>query len=372
MTAFAQQRHKIAVFTPLYLDSAFDASGNYRYNKTFPKYLGAGLEFYQGVQLALDSLQKRGAPLEVTIYDSRSRKSNLAQQLNSPEMNNVEMIIGHSSVSETKLLADAALRRKIPFISATLPNDAGISNNPYLVVLNSTLQTHIEGLYRFLQKYHSLDRIVVFRRSGTQEDQIRDFINDYGKATSSVPLKIQFAEVGSSFSAETVARYLDSTKKTICIAGSLDEGFGTQLSGHLGSLAKTYPVTLFGMPTWDNFNFGKSEFSGLEVVYSSPFYYSRTLNPLSNRLTEDFTNRMSTKPSDMFYRGYETMLRFAVLLLDTKKDVASNLSRKGNTVFTAFDIQPVFKDRSAMTLDYFENKNLYFIKVSGGVKNILW
>lgn len=372
LTGFAQQRHKIAVFTPLYLDSAFDAAGNYRFNKTFPKYLGAGLEFYQGVQLALDSLQKRGAPLEVFIYDSRSRKTNIAQQLSSPEMSNVEMIIGHSNVSETKLLADAAQRRKIPFISATLPNDAGISNNPYLVVLNSTLQTHIEGMYRFLQKYHSLDRIVVFRKSGTQEEQIKDFINDYAKATSSVPLKIQFAEIGSSFGPETISRYLDSTKKTICIAGSLDESFGTQLGAQLGALSKTYPVTLFGMPTWDNFNFSKPEFSGLEVVYSSPFFYSRTSTPLSNKLTDDFNNRMSTKPSDMFYRGYETMLRFAVLLLDTKKDVASNLSRKGNSVFTTFDIQPVFKDRTAMTLDYFENKNLYFIKVAGGVKNILW
>jgi hypothetical protein len=65
------------------------------------------------------------------------------------------------------------------------------------------------------------------------------------------------------------------------------------------------------------------------------------------------------------------MMRFALLLLDTKKDVASNLTRKGNTVFTQFDIQPVFKDSAAMTLDYFENHHLYFIKVLGGVRNIV-
>ena len=65
------------------------------------------------------------------------------------------------------------------------------------------------------------------------------------------------------------------------------------------------------------------------------------------------------------------MLRFALLLLDTKKDIASNLTRKGNTVFTSFDIQPVFKDRQTMALDYFENKHLYFVKVVAGAKNIL-
>ena len=54
-------RLKVSVFTPLYLDSAFDASGSYRYEKYFPKFINPGLEFYEGVQLALDSLEKEGA-----------------------------------------------------------------------------------------------------------------------------------------------------------------------------------------------------------------------------------------------------------------------------------------------------------------------
>ena len=72
----------------------------------------------------------------------------------------------------------------------------------------------------------------------------------------------------------------------------------------------------------------------------------------------------------MFYRGYETTLRFALLLLDTGKDVSSNLSRKGNYVFTAFDIEPVFLNKQNMTLDYFENKKLYFVRYLNGAKTV--
>jgi hypothetical protein len=68
-------KHKIAIFSPLYLDSAFDDLNNYRYEKQFPKFINPGLEFYEGVQLALDSLAKEGTPLEVFIYDTRSGKS---------------------------------------------------------------------------------------------------------------------------------------------------------------------------------------------------------------------------------------------------------------------------------------------------------
>ena len=78
-------RHKLAIFLPLYLDSAFDASGNYRYDKNFPKFINPGLEFYEGVQLALDSLQKENARLEVHIFDTRSNSKSIAQVLQSPE-----------------------------------------------------------------------------------------------------------------------------------------------------------------------------------------------------------------------------------------------------------------------------------------------
>src|SRR6476620_269341 len=148
----SNNRHKIAVFAPLYLDSAFNYSGNYAFSKSFPKFLNPGIEFYQGVQLALDSLQKTGAPLEVFIYDTKARTTSLPQLLRSPEMSNVEMFIGQCSAAETKLLADEALVKRIPFISATLPNDAGTAANPYFVVLNTTLQGHIEGIYKMLQR----------------------------------------------------------------------------------------------------------------------------------------------------------------------------------------------------------------------------
>jgi hypothetical protein len=46
------------------------------------------------------------------------------------------------------------------------------------------------------------------------------------------------------------------------------------------------------------------------------------------------------------------------------------LSRKGNYIFTQFDIQPVFLKGQNQTLDYFENKKLYFVRVSNGVKSI--
>src|SRR6202012_249409 len=63
-------RLRLALFAPLYLHSAFDASGNYRYDKGFPKFINPGLEFYEGAQMALDTLAKEHVQLDVRIYDA--------------------------------------------------------------------------------------------------------------------------------------------------------------------------------------------------------------------------------------------------------------------------------------------------------------
>lgn len=364
------QRHKIAVFAPLYLDSAFGYSGNYNFNKTFPRFLNPGVEFYQGVQAALDSLQKQGAPLEVFIYDTKSGTASLTQQLQSPDFAGTEMMIAQSNASETKLLADSALSKKIPFVSATLPNDAGTAANPYFVVLNTTLQGHIEGIYKMLQRSYATDNIIVFRKAGVQEDAIKNNFLEYGKATAAVPLKIKYVDVGVDFTPQLLTASMDSTKRNVIVAGSMEEYFGTKLAATLAPLAKRYPTVLIGMPTWDDVNFNKPEYKGLDIVYSTPFFYNR-LTPLESRLAADFEKTIGSRPTDMYFRGYETVLRFGLLLLDTSKDVASNLTRKGAPVFTRFDVQPVFKDKRAMTLDYFENKNLYFVRVSGGAKRLM-
>jgi hypothetical protein len=360
-------RQKVAVFAPLYLDSAF-AGGSYRYDKSFPKFLNPGLEFYQGAQWALDSLQKKGAPLEVFIYDSRSGRSSLAQQLNSNELKDVQLFIAHGTSTDVKILASEAQRRKIPFISATFPNDAGITNNPYLVILNSTLRTHCEAIYQYMQKYHSQDKIVLFTRNGAQESQIKDYFNSVAKTTTSAPLRIEFADIGNNFSATAITNRLDSTVRNVCIAGSLDENFGTNLLEKISSISEQYPTTIMGMPTWDAFNLSKPEFKNIEIIYTTPFNYNRS-GSLSGHLNSMFEETINSRPTDMFFRGYETMLRFGLLLLDTKKDIASNLTRKGNFVFTQFDIQPVFLNKATMTLDYFENKKLYFIKHSNGIQS---
>ena len=363
-TSGQNPKHKIAIFAPIYLDSAFDDGGNYRYGKQFPKFINPGLEFVEGAQLALDSLAKEKNELEVFIYDTRSVKEDIATQLRRSELADVEMILGYANPQESWALANFSRTKKIPYINVNLPNDAGITNNPSFVMLNSTLTTHVEQIYKYVQRNYPLNPIIVFRKKGRMEDVIKNYFEENAKNTRSVPLKIKWVDLTDSFTIDQLTVHLDSNLHSLCIAGSLDENFGRKLALQLAS-ARSYGKTLMGMPTFDNIDFSKSEFKDLPVIYSTPFYNART-DRTSQAITATFNEKMFARPSDMVMRGYEATWKFGKLLLAYGADISSNLTKKEFNVFREFDIQPIIS-KQTNTLDYFENKKLFFVKTQDGI-----
>ena len=355
-------RHQVAIFAPLYLDSAFDASSNYRYDKSFPKFINPGLEFYEGAQLALDSLQEEGDTLDVQVYDTRSGSQSVGAVLQDPAFQKTELIIGHVGPGELQQLAAVAARMNIPFINVNYPADGGITNNPNFVILNSTLRTHCEGLYKFMQKNYGTKPIILFRKKGVQEDRLLQDFMDAEKSTASVPLRIKYVTLDDNFDSRALIPYLDSNTQTICIAGSLDENFGRSLCQALASVNKTYTTTVIGMPTWDNISdFSRPEFADEEIIYTTPFYINPSDN-LVKSIQQYFKTKFYSRPSDMVFRGYETTFRFAKLLLQYGKNLSGSIGEKKYKVFNDFDIEPVFLNKQTMTLDYLENRKLYFIK----------
>jgi hypothetical protein len=361
----AAKRHRIAVFVPLYLDSAFDASGNYRFDKVFPKFLNPGLEFYEGAQLAIDSLQKEKVPIDVQLYDTKALGLTIGQVTASPDFQQTELILGHVDPAELRELAVAAAHLNIPFIDVNFPNDGGISNNPEFVILNSTLRSHCESIYKFIQRNYALSPIYVFRKKGLQEDRLENYFLEIEKNTAAVPLKLKFLTLDEPVDPKQLISHLDSTRKTVCVVGSLDENFGKSVCAQLSAVNKTYVTKIIGMPTWDNIDFSAADYSDQEIYYTTPFY-SNPNDSLVISIQQYFRTKFFSRPSDMVFRGYETIYRFAKLLRDFGTNLNSNLGSKKYKLFTDFDIQPVFLNKTNMTLDYFENKKLYFIKKLNG------
>ena len=362
---------KIAVFAPIYLDSAFNGNNFKLGNTNLPKYLLPGLEFYNGVMMAIDSLNAEGVNAEVLIYDSKQGDKGIQEILTKPELTGVSLIIASfNNRNEIKPLADFALSKKITLISETYPNDGGVSENPYFVLINSTLRTHIDALYKYLQRFHSTDQLIWVKRKGALEDMIQGFFSELQKKTPSLALRIKTVEMVDSLNQTTLLAGLDSNRNNVLICGTLNEPFGNAIVKTLAD-NKDYKGTVIGMPTWDGFkDLSKPEYKNIEIIYSSPYYFPRT-DKIAVSITNKYRNKFQARPSDQVFKGFESMYHFSKLLIKHGDAFLNNLSDKSFKVFNDFDIQPIRFKRESPIADYLENKKIYILKkLDGQVKPV--
>lgn len=367
--------YRVGIFAPLYLDSVFSNS-SFRYKEGLPKFIVPAVEFVQGAQIALDSMSAGKENIRAAIYDSKSYSQPVSVLIKNKKLDSLNLIIGSVKDVDYKQLADFALLKNIPFISATYPNDGGITGNPFTVIMTSTLKAHCEAIYSYLLQSHGTDLIFLCRKKGSQEDKVAAYFKALNEPDGKPLLNIQTLNTDSSFTSEALKNKLDSNRHSVVIGGSLDEGFASSLTAACYGLFQVYPansITLIGMPNWDGFTslHKKSSFEDFPVYFTSPYFNNKWDN-YSKMLTAAYSKRYKTKPSDMAFKGFESVYLFTKLLAKYPSDFLSHLNDKTAKIFCEYNIRPVMLKKENTTPDYLENKHLYFIKLMNGNISKAW
>jgi ABC-type branched-subunit amino acid transport system substrate-binding protein len=363
--AFAKEvkrsSYNVAVFAPLYLDSAFATSLEIP-GRTMPRYVLPGLEFYEGVQLALDSLQTQGINLNVQVFDNKARNMDVATLIRNRQLDNTDLIIGAVGTPEFKPLSDFARQKEINLVSATFPNDGGVTDNPFLLISNSTLRSHVEAMHDYAQRGFANKNILILRRGTNFEASIAGNIKS-AQEKMNYDKKSRVREViwSDATTDLQLTQYLLADRPNLLIITALDEAGAKSILRKLAPHKATYPMQVFGMPTWDIMKFKEPEFAGITMYYSSPYYNDKT-DAFSRYITDHFRRVYKSRPSDMAFKGFELTYYFVKLLSQEGVYFNRDINKPTNRVFTSFNFQPVYlKDGEEMP-DYFENKNIYIIQ----------
>lgn len=364
--AFAKEvkrsSYNVAVFAPLYLDSVFATSLDIP-GRTMPRYVLPGLEFYEGAQLALDSLSRQGVQLNVHVYDNKSKQQDVNALIRSKQLDNTDLIIGAVSTPELKTLADFAKEKQINLVSATYPNDAGISDNPFLLISNSTLRSHVEAIHDYMQRGFANKNILIFRRNTSFEASIAANVKTaYDKMSYDKKSRVREVIWSDATTDAQLTQYLLADRPNLCLVIGLDETVAKTILRKLALHKATYPLHIFGMPTWDAMKFKEPEFAGITLYYSSPYYNDKT-DTYSRYITDYFKRIYKSRPSDMAFKGFEQTYYFVKLLTQDGLYFNKDMNKPENRVFTTFNFQPVYlrEEKDAMP-SYFENKNIYIIQ----------
>ena len=372
-SGFGQQTplktYRVGIFSALYLDSVF-TNNEYNYGKKFPKFTQQGLDFVQGAEIALDSLPLPNGNVIATVFDSKASLNNIPWLINNHKLDSLDLIIGSVKDIDFLDLAKFAKQKNIPFISATYPNDGGIVENPFLVIVNPTLRAHCETIYSYLLQSHGTDKIFLCRKKGSQEDKIADYFKLINGTDGKPLLNIQTLNFEDDFS--KLVNNLDSNRKTIIIGGSLNETFTTGLVNEVYQLKNSYPIEIIGMPNWDAFSFlKKSTLRDLPVYYTTAFINNKA-NAFTKEIVQVYAKKFKGVPSDMAYKGFESVYIFARLVTRYPDDFMSHLNEYAYKVFNDYNFKAVYVNKKTKIPDYFENKRLYFMKILNGKTSRAW
>jgi ABC-type branched-subunit amino acid transport system substrate-binding protein len=360
---------RIAVLVPLYLDSAFSGYEYNLSNTKIPQFFLSGLDFYSGVKMAIDTLQKENENIEVWVYDTHKEGESMQQLMDQMQSLNFSMIIASlSTSSEQKILSDFSAKNSIPVISATFPNDTYLNYNPFFIMVNPTWKTHVNAIYNYLNRNYKGKKIVFVTRKGALEDKITAEME-----TLNLDRTLTFSTIilNDDFSDAEVLSHLDSSHQNIVVCGSLNESFGKAVIKTLNANSTSYSSVVFGMPTWNGMSgtLGNAS-SHLQIVLTTSYNYVRGKTALSN-LSNDYKLSYFSRPSDMVFKGYETMYHFTKLLLRYPQYLINKVSDTSYKVANDYNFEAVRLSKTSFVPDYLENKKLYFIRiVNGGIQSI--
>lgn len=352
--------YRIDVLLPLNLN-ALVQNGKAVYKKT-PDHMMPAINFYEGISIAAQTLQSKHQKLELYIHDINDPAENITQLTTGRKMDSTDLIIGCLQSNDIPAIAAYAKKHKINFVSALSPSDADIKDNPYFILIQPTLKTHINQLIAYADKKYGKNPKYIFHTNKTSGEK-----EAYTQLREALIEEKDLSIIDCSrlkLSVDTLSKIFDSTKVNVIFVSSLDIANAEQILNTLAAMPRVYQFQIFGMPSWKSLRgLTQGPCMTLSIHYTTPFFYDPTTGA-GKYITTQYNTTYGGNPSEMVYRGYESLYWLSNLLEQHGPVFNKNIGDVSAAPFTRYVIEPAWsKDNDFL---YLENNKLYILHYQNG------
>lgn len=356
----ATDEFNVAILLPLYLahNSGF-AWETPRGAENISFYAGSEkfLEFYEGALIALDSLRKDGLSLNVFVYDTENNAATVRDILAKPHMQSLDLIIGPVYPDNVDLVADFAQEQQINIVSPLSQNEEVLSSNPFFFQVNSSMFTRISVTAKYLEQFQNSNVILVHKNTDEELEDIRTFQNQLNNNTNLTYEVVNYSS--SQFSG--LKNQLSKTSRNILVFTSTNEVFVTDVLTKLHNISKYYPITVFGLHSWENYAGVEIEYyKNLNIHYHSTYFIDYQRWEVKD-FVRNYRRLFNAEPSvysiqgfDVTYFFLKTMKRFGPRFQYCLSALSSVFDKKG--IQCNFDLQKI------STTGGYENYGVWIIK----------
>ena len=354
----------IALILPFYINENYFILPDLKNNKAKNLYDNTKI-FYQyffGTLLALDELKQIGLNINLHIYDSRNSSTKIRNILDRDEMAKMDLIIGPAYSYHYDIVRQYAQLYDVSFVSPFSRKHVVIDSNPNVFLANPSDLKLIYRTAQFLAPVADSMNIVVFYDYDKSQNLADAFVNDV-KKISFEQLSVDSVNVRSSYFDLThpndYAYLLDKNRMNYVVIPSNNEVFVNGILNFLSAMKSLrYPITVFGMPTWQYFkNFDLKWIIDLNIHFPSAYYLDRS-RPEVQKFISKYLDTFHDMPNYYSFLGYDITMFFAHALRQygktfryclepysiepAKHGIYMNFEFRKDTVYDGFENNAVF------------------------------
>lgn len=295
---------KVALLLPLHLELNFEEADSLNPDDFKLHYAThAGLDFYQGLKLACDSIVKTGLNIYLEVFDIKEDSGLYKKGMEAISKGNFDIILGPLQNTMYSLVKGNSEAGKIPLLvpfSFFNPDMQGGKT----VAMYPSVKTQARTMGKFIGGKFPKEKIIFIHSGLTREKELMSFFKS-GIDTS-------FAYTVFTFPKQPFAevkKFLALKRGCAIIFCSSNEATVNQFVTSLHAI-KDSTLTLVGMPTWEHF-----PSLDFQILDGLNFHSFSTLNPLdtsSNYISfvKVYREAYQTDPSIQAMQGYDAGLIF--------------------------------------------------------------
>ncbi len=339
------------------------------------------IEFYEGLLIALDSLEEIGAEITLHVFDVCRDTSKALKVINKPEFDEMDLIIGSFFPESLEIIAEHACKHDISIVSPFLRDRRQLEYSSNIFQFTPSLKTQLNDLAGYISYKYPTQNIILVHNDQPQVTHIvsefnnelnrkiskTQFIHDSlnlakingyyfehtligGRATN-VPVfddsllhrftppasrgsKYQSEEVLQHYvqrqNVEEVVLYRDSieglknllsiNKTNVLVSLVGGEPVISNYLRELNLLSDTFDITVFGVPQWKNYKSLEIDHlhtANVHIITDDFVDYS---NENVQQFVLSYRDRFNDEPGSYAFKGFETGYYFVNALMTYGKD----------------------------------------------------
>ncbi len=263
-------------------------------------------DFHQGVEMAIDSLRRRGVQVEVSFFDTENSEKKITSLILENNLSEYDAIIGPLFLKNAEIIASQveSVPVILPFYSKKQSNNSSVN----LIKSMPDIEKVEEKLIKYIEENYTNEKIIVVTDDKTNsKSRLWRVVNKLKAIDTIKDLSVLKPEKGYIDRERFNEKINENDSNWVILIGD-DTVTISDVVNNLGAYPQDkYKIRLFAFEKGANFDglVNNNYLSKLQFTYPTSAIYNNTSTPKLKTFYNNFKSKNHTLPNKYALRGFD-------------------------------------------------------------------